>query len=440
MPFMFVAQMRIYSPTKIKHMRKALLTLCTALIVLCAKAQTLTWYDIINGIPETAGNRPECISILPLDNNTVIGGTSFGIYKTTDNGANWSLQSSNYFICHEIIKTNSGSLVAVGRGSVTLAGKHVLVSSNNGDNWNTITVDAVNTNMEIRDIVKDNSGNLYIAAYSNTASAAIGVYKSTDEGATWTKLASTGLPSGILFVGAVYTEDGNNILLGTNKGISKSTDGGATFTSTGVSDYIYRFGKTASGAILASGDDGIYVSTDAGTSFSLEMPTASFVFDFLVNGNAIIAAVYNGGIISYDADTYAQDALIGTAANGLTSTRLRAIAMNTNGDYFAATEGTNNTNGRKFHTTIAGNSTGINKAQAINFGLYPNPATGLVIISGVNADALIEVTDVSGKAIVSTVATADKQTLDLSNLANGMYYVQVKTADGLGVQKLQIVR
>lgn len=419
-------------------MKKILLTLCCALLALSpVAAQTLTWNDIINGIDETGGNRPDCISIFPVDNNTIIGGTSFGIYKSTNNGTNWSLVSTNYFTAHQIIKTNSGKLVAAGRGFISFADKPVLVSSDNGSTWNGVVVDATQTGLEIRDVVKDNSGNLYAAVYGSVAST--GVYKSTDEGSTWTKQASGGLPSGVLFVGATYSEDGNTVLLGTNKGISKSTDGGATFTTGNVSDYFYRIRKTANGTILASGDDGIYASTDTGGTFTKVISTSSFVFDFFVDGDAIVAGAYNAGVVKYNATTYVFEEALGTATNGLTSLRLRAVAKNAVGDYFAATDANNNETGRKFHTTVAGGSVGINDApKAIAFSMFPNPSNSSVTLYNVPAGAGIKLLDASGKLVYATTTADTQQTIDVTDFTKGLYFVQVQSVNGIGIQKLVI--
>lgn len=431
----------LFTHNTVKHMKKTFLTICSALAITLASAQEYTWYDIVNGVIETSGSRPDCISIFAVDNNTVIGGTSFGIYTSNDNGANWSLSSSHYFICQKVVKLANGRLVAVGKGMVSLNGKHVMVSDDNGASWMPITFNPNESNIEIRDVAIDVNGNLYANSYSNSSTAAIGVYKSTNNGDTWTQLGSAGLPSGILFVGSVYTEDGNTILLGTNKGVSKSTDGGATFTNaSGLSDYNYRFAKQSNGTILLSGDDGIYASTDTGSTFTHAITTSSFIFDFLLKEDTVVAAVYNGGIVKYDPTSYVGVALVGSGTNGLSSLRLRGIGMNSAGDYFAATEGTNSTNGRKFHTTIAGGSTGINKVETLSFDLYPNPASNTVNLSGLSNGAIIDVVDVAGKVVYSTVAAGNTHSLALSDLANGIYYVQVKTANAAGIQKLQIAK
>lgn len=308
-------------------MKKILLSTFLIGMLSVALAQTYTWNDIINGMPST---RPDCISIFPVDNSTIIGGTTSGIYKSTDNGANWSLISStSFFACQQIIKTSSGKLVAAGMGIATLAGKHIMTSTDNGSTWTAVTLNSAVSNVQLRDIVKDNNGNLYVGGYSNTSSTATGLYKSTDGGDTWTYLGNSGLPTGILFVGGVYTDDGTTIYLGTNKGVSKSTDGGATFTQAGgINKYVYRIRKNSSGKIFAASDDGVYVSTNNGTSFSNDITSSSMVFDIMLNNDTLIAAHFTGGIMKYSTTDYTMLGIVGSAANGLSSLRLRGIARN----------------------------------------------------------------------------------------------------------------
>lgn len=422
-------------------MKKFLLSASIALgSISFGLAQTYNWNDIITGIVETGGSRPDCISIFPVDNSTLIGGTSFGIYKSTNNGANWALTSPNFFTCQQVIKTSNGKLVAAGQGVATQAGKHVMTSADNGSTWTGVTFNSTVSNVQLRDIVKDNNENLYVGGYSNTVSTATGVYKSTDGGDTWTYLGNSGLPTGILFVGGVFTDDGTNILLGTNKGISKSADGGATFTQAGgITNYVYRMRKNSGGKIFAASDDGVYVSTNNGTSFTKEISSASMVFDILIQNDTLVVAHFNGGISKYSTADYTPLGNIGTTTNGLSSLRLRGIAVNSAGDYFAATDGTSNTNGRKFHTTatVGGGSTGTAVVhQSLFFELFPNPTADLVNMAGNFNWNHIVVTDITGKVLADNHSAS--QSIDVSTLTNGIYFVTCSGEQGRITQRFVV--
>ena len=78
-----------------------------------------------------------------------------------------------------------------------------------------------------------------------------------------------------------------------------------------------------------------------------------------------------------------------------------------------------------------------------DFIMYPNPANSSVQISMKNVDDTIETisfTDILGKTIKTISAvTSDEVSIDVSNFANGVYFVEITTANNLKqVKKLVI--
>ena len=82
-----------------------------------------------------------------------------------------------------------------------------------------------------------------------------------------------------------------------------------------------------------------------------------------------------------------------------------------------------------------------------NMVISPNPTTGSVSVT-VNLDGSstldIQVVGIDGATVaaVSTdrVSGVYKQNLDLSNLANGIYFVKVSTDNGLRTEKIMIAK
>ena len=83
--------------------------------------------------------------------------------------------------------------------------------------------------------------------------------------------------------------------------------------------------------------------------------------------------------------------------------------------------------------------TGINSLNAheTNFAIYPNPAQDLVYISSYSEkdkDVFIEISDVSGKMILTQILNLKKEKndfpLDISSLAKGMYILKLRTDKG----------
>jgi len=79
-------------------------------------------------------------------------------------------------------------------------------------------------------------------------------------------------------------------------------------------------------------------------------------------------------------------------------------------------------------TIIVSICTGLNKNSVTSEGLhvYPNPNTGQFTVEFNNGEVkTIEITDVTGRIILSEVSSNDKVNVDISNYANGVYIVKL---------------
>lgn len=74
-----------------------------------------------------------------------------------------------------------------------------------------------------------------------------------------------------------------------------------------------------------------------------------------------------------------------------------------------------------------------------NFSLYPNPTTGTVIIEA-NDIKMVTVTDILGQEIIKVNTHTNLINLDLSSLADGLYTIQVCTANEIRSQAIMIAR
>lgn len=73
--------------------------------------------------------------------------------------------------------------------------------------------------------------------------------------------------------------------------------------------------------------------------------------------------------------------------------------------------------------------TGINKSNETQFKVYPNPSNGIFTIRDFNFDGTSKtgsITDLSGRLIQEFTITQSQQLLDLSNIADGMYHLNIK--------------
>jgi hypothetical protein len=68
--------------------------------------------------------------------------------------------------------------------------------------------------------------------------------------------------------------------------------------------------------------------------------------------------------------------------------------------------------------------TGINEILENAFNLYPNPNNGVFTIE-LNATTQVSITSILGDVLVNTTLNTGKQTLDIQNKANGIYFVKL---------------
>lgn len=80
----------------------------------------------------------------------------------------------------------------------------------------------------------------------------------------------------------------------------------------------------------------------------------------------------------------------------------------------------------KFFMKHSFESVSISEVSPINFSVYPNPSAGKIQIEmEESANVTIRIVDLLGKDLIVTPATATIQTIDLSDLPNGTYFVKV---------------
>ena len=83
-------------------------------------------------------------------------------------------------------------------------------------------------------------------------------------------------------------------------------------------------------------------------------------------------------------------------------------------------------------SVTAGNTASINEVENANVVLYPNPVTNILNIEAQGIQE-VNVMDVNGRTVMTMQNT---NRIDMSNLANGVYFVRVITANGVSTQKI----
>jgi photosystem II stability/assembly factor-like uncharacterized protein len=293
-----------------------------------------TWHPSNFGIPDTGSIRT--LAIDPASPSTLYAGTSFGIYKSTNGGGDWTRLSSNFTQVLTIDPANPSTIYA---GSV--AG--VLKSTNAGANWTDASKGLSVTYGEATFAPL-----VFSLAIASTTPETIyagtrygGVLKSTDGGANWVPV-NQGVANHLVKSLAVNPTTPTTIYAGTDSGTDAFV---AEFNPAGS-----LLSSTYLGGNEAELDNGIAVDTSGnayitGSTVSLNFPTVNpfqfsiedtsdgFVSKLKANGSALAYSTYLGG---KDADT-AQSVAIDGAGSAYVTGQTRSPNFPTTPGAFDAT-------------------------------------------------------------------------------------------------------
>lgn len=238
--------------------------------------------------PSNTGGRIRAIAIDPTDSRTIyVGAAAGGVWKTTDLGNTWSTtfdhQSALAMGALAIDPLNHLTIYA-GTGedmpnSTSYTGDGMFKSTDGGASWAQSGLTQVGAFCKV--VVNPKHGNIVYAGGSRGGG---GFYRSTDFGATWTRTYS-----GDVFEVAVNPVNPDSIIIATGAIISRSVDGGQTFTriatgATGINTggvdrigiayapsnprWVYALLSRVDGSV--GGEDAeVFKSTDGGDSWTL---------------------------------------------------------------------------------------------------------------------------------------------------------------------------
>ncbi len=239
-----------------------------------------TYWDATQGWNPGVG-RITSIGIDESDlNHIIVGGPNSGVWKTTNNGVNWTnltddFQNVNVWSL-EIDPVNSNIYYW---GS---AYGDMFKSTDGGATWNELTFPG--SRDIIRILIHPTNPSVLFAAANGTSN---GLYKSVNAGVTWTQVVSSSSAYDIEF------KPGDpSVVYFSGNSIYKSTDGGDNFsTISGVGTSAKMMAVTADNpsvvyVVEASGSfDGFYKSTNSGASFTQLHTSTINYFGYSTTGN-----------------------------------------------------------------------------------------------------------------------------------------------------------
>jgi len=212
----------------------ALASAATISADLQAPVQTAPGVDLQTASVGSASVSGRIISVAvdPTNENIAyVGSASGGVWKTVDQGANWTSVTSRLGSMHIdalAIDPHNSSTIYAGTGETYMPGDDfaymgVYVSHDAGNSWTLLDGTASLPLSACSSIAIDptNTSRIYI-------SGNVGVYVSNDAGSTWTKTSLNGFVEQLM----VSTADHNTIFAtGSQTNLWRSTDAGATWTA-----------------------------------------------------------------------------------------------------------------------------------------------------------------------------------------------------------------
>jgi photosystem II stability/assembly factor-like uncharacterized protein len=185
--------------------------------------------------------------------------TGDNLMKTTDGGTTWKGVVTNFASNVAIAASDPATLYAV-------LSKGMSKSTDAGGTWSPVMsglyfgyYDYYGFTATSLAIDPSNSSNVYLAKYS-------GLYKTTDGGASWNRASQDRSLRSL----AIDSSDGLTIYAGREtSGVIKSSDAGATWSTTGLIDKrVNALAMNAKRLYAGTGDGHVYSSDDGGVSWS----------------------------------------------------------------------------------------------------------------------------------------------------------------------------
>ena len=78
-------------------------------------------------------------------------------------------------------------------------------------------------------------------------------------------------------------------------------------------------------------------------------------------------------------------------------------------------------------------TTGINEQHSSNYKTFPNPSKGIVYFEGLNSNSQITVTNIFGESLMFV---ENVKSIDLTDYANGIYFVKIKSGNNVSTEKI----
>ena len=392
-------------------MKKILLSALALGLATITNAQT--WTQQTSGVTSQLNG----VKFTDTQNGWAVGDGGI-ILNTTNGGSTWS-SINNLFTGSPI---NFTELDVIGN-SVWACTDNALVlySTDAGNTWSVSTTPTVTMGTSLKEInfSRQNTNNGWAVGGSSTAGI---VFKTTDGGANWTSVNNvpslSNMPSGVQIISStIFITDAGMF--------KKSVDGGLNWTTLNVATNIMKpIALTTSDIWCIQGLNNsqfAYKSTNGGSvfnSFSSTLPMSGYLINIdAIDLNNVMLVSYTGS--GYEVFETNNGGVLWSATNlGTITGYVNDISFP---DFNNAWVVGNNGNIYKY-----GSATNIKtEKNETNFSIYPNPSKDIITISSNAQIGEVIISDILGNTVCTVNVKNNEQTIDLSLLYSGIYFITV---------------
>ncbi len=362
------------------------------------------------------------INIRQKSDGLLYAATDEGIYQSTDDGLTWSMSEFN----------EPYSIIVIGPTGVMLLynGTELLKSEDNGDSWTALSLPAPVDRIWNRHIGPD--GTFILTTTGD-------VFYSWDRGETWAR-GNTGLPS-IPDVSTIINTADNRMLCGTGGltggGVFASSDG-SSWTSlhwAGVNFDIEALGAAEDVMLVGIYDKGVLRSVDNGATWTPVTSFSASASGFLLVENTVYMSSAKSVYRSVDkgANWEQMGASFEGFVRAMFKTNAGTLLVGTSDGIFRGSA-----------------STDVTEQPAVNapaLHVHPNPAAmqSMLTIENPTHEAVdVDLLTPSGAVVrrlqSGFTGTRSTMTIDVRDLAAGMYFVRLQAGAHTVQQKLVVER
>jgi hypothetical protein len=373
---------------------------------------------------KTSGPPGRVGSLVVTGTNLFAGILDGGVFLSSNNGTNWiAVNTGMTFDSVISLSVSSTSLFA---GTY---GNGAYLSTNSGTSWTAINTGLSNDTITAFAI---SGTNTFAGTYGN------GVFLSTNNGESWSA-KSTGLTNPFIRSLAII---GTNIFAGTlGAGVFLSSNNGESWTEAGLANrVVYSF--TVSDTNLFAGTDvGVFRSTDNGATWILGYN--DLVWSLAISDTMLFIGTWDKGVFCSTVNSASW-----TAVNiGLTNLYVRSLAVSGFNLFAGTTDGVWTRPLSEMVTSVDKFSTDLPKQFKLDQN-YPNPfnpATTIPFTLSLKSFVSLIVYDLIGREVATLVseelpAGSYLRQWSATNISTGIYFYRLQTGISAETKKLILLR